>query len=165
MLFTTRKTMNRARISFLVFMLPIILFAAEVIKYPVGSASTLSVGTVVKITADVEVAPCDEGDEAVGIITAIEEFASFPDSFLVGSGGIAVDVTVAAGVSVNAGEKIVPADGGKVQPLSADLDGYIVGTALDSGIGGEKIRIIINVFGTPNGAIKSQSTNYKLYNR
>ncbi len=34
---------------------------------------------------------------------------------------------------MNAGDKVVPASSGKVQPLASDLDGYVLGTALEDG--------------------------------
>ncbi len=122
------------------------VFAVDVIKYPVGAATDLDAGAVVKVTGDNTIALCDEGDEPVGVITAIIVYPSDPDSYLVQAEGLDPGLEIVAGASnVTAGDKLVPANGGTIQPLSDDPDGHIVGVALKDGVAGDKIRAIINI--------------------
>ena len=152
-------------VLFLVLLIHGVSDASEIIKHPVGSegGADLDIGTVVKVTGDREIAPCFEGEEPMGIITGVEGFPAAPDSYVVSSAGIAPGVTVADGVSITAGIKLVPADDGKVQPLSDNPDGYIVGIALEDASGGDRIMVIIGPADNINGLLKAESANFKLY--
>ncbi|MCD6501606.1 hypothetical protein J7L01_03310, partial [bacterium] len=123
-----------------------VAFAADMIKFPVGASTDLNVGTVVKIAGDDAIAACVEGDEPVGVIMAVEVYASAPDSYIVSSAGVVPNVL--CGSAITAGDKLVPAAAGAVQPLSSDSDGHIVGFALESGVSGASIKIMVSIAAT-----------------
>jgi len=132
------------------------VFADSIIKTPVGSSSPLSVGTVVRITGDRQVVACNAGEEADGVIIALETYSAAPDSYLIHSAGIARNVQCA--LAVMAGDKLVPANSGRVQPQFADPGGHIIGTAMTNTPAGGAVTVLLNVGYASGGAGEDNQT-------
>ncbi len=85
----------------------------------------------------------------------VEEYESEPDSYEVATTGNVGNVVIEIGASsVVAGDKLVPGDGGTVQKLADDPDGFVLGVALSDGDAGEAIRVLLTAT-TSGGANRS----------
>ncbi|HDR90886.1 MAG TPA: hypothetical protein ENN75_01420 [candidate division Zixibacteria bacterium] len=139
--------------------------ADTVIKFPFSGeiGSSIQAGTVVKIVGENTLAPCEEGDIPVGVVYLVETFTEEPDSYSVVSSGVVSNLLVATGRMILAGNKLVPADGGAVQAMSSNLEGHVIGVAVEGGTGGDRIKAIINITVNPLGRPKAESPDIKLY--
>ncbi|MCD6502393.1 hypothetical protein J7L01_07300, partial [bacterium] len=118
--------------------------AGDVLKYNiVDNGSALSIGTVVKIVSDTTIDVCGEEELPVGVIIGYEGASSDPDYYLVANSGIASDVL--CGEAISDGDKLVPCLFGSVQKLSSDIDGYVVGVALEDGSLGNRIKMMVDI--------------------
>ena len=125
----------------LIFALIATSYCSEVIKFPVTSSSVLENGTVIRINGENSVIACDEGEEPSGVIISYENDGS--RSYMLSVAGIVPGIRCAN--PITAGEKVVPADGGEIKPLSGDLDGYVMGVALEDGLSGDRIKIMLSI--------------------
>ena len=148
--------------SFLLILTILILgsasFAQELIKYPVSNTgpADLQIGAVVRVDADDAVRLCNEGEEADGVVIGYEE-ESGTRYYLIRNSGIARSLNIVLGAAaISSGDKLVPADGGNVQSLADDPDGYVVGVALTGGSAGGSINAIVNTM-TSGGALSNQN--------
>lgn len=123
----------------LIFALIATSYCSEVIKFPVTSSSVLENGTVIRINGENSVIACDEGEEPSGVIISYENDGS--RSYMLSVAGIVPGIRCAN--PITAGEKVVPADGGEIKPLSGDLDGYVMGVALEDVLSGDRIKIML----------------------
>ena len=159
-----RKFRNMRTIIALLLLGAAGLFGSEIIKFPVGSSSgDLQPGTLVKVAGENDISPCDSGETPVGIITGVEIHPAAPDSYVVGSSGVIPRVLVASGASVAAGDRVVPAEGGRIQPASENPYGFVIGVALESGGSDAAIKISVVMEGRPQGLIKAESTSFRLF--
>ncbi|HHS50419.1 MAG TPA: hypothetical protein ENN07_04820 [candidate division Zixibacteria bacterium] len=117
--------------------------AQEILKVSVGGSGGLLPGTVVKVTGDNAVDACNEGDTPVGIIIGYEDEGA-DRLYLITPSGIATNVLCATNIS--AGDQLVPADGGAIQRLADDPDGFVVGVALENATSGTRTKIMANIF-------------------
>ncbi len=130
-----------------------VIYAQKIIN-PVTSASSLTKGTVVAMTASNIVTTCDATDQPAGVINVVETVGATTYYHLMSSG---IATGVGAATDVVAGDVVVTAGSGKIQKQTA-LTGanYVVGVALEDILSGTsgKIMLMPNTFagdGSPVG--------------
>jgi hypothetical protein len=137
---------------------PFSLFSSELIKMAVGSSAEIPIGTIVKLAGINTIAVCGASDTPLGVIIAFEHNDPAPDSFLIASSGITAGVICAS--AVTAGDELVPAAGGKAQPLSVSPTGYVIGVAIENGVADAVIKVQLNlVIGGGAGGNLQQAYN------
>lgn len=108
-------------------------------KYGVSAPDGISVGTVVRVTADNTVAAAGATDRDIaGVVIAMEDYGT-TDSVLVATTGI-VSVNIPAGVT--AGDRLTVGAAGTFVAMSENED-VLVGKALEDGGGIGKVMIMV----------------------